>query len=134
MTIELVVRFAVDDVELSALHARAFGGDPAVVAPWARRLDEHALTWIGAFQDGRLVGFVQVAWDGGPHAFLIDTAVDPGLQGRSVGTAVVKAAAEEARAAGCEWLHVDFEPHLQHFYLRTCGFRPTPAGLIHLTS
>ncbi|TDC74765.1 GNAT family N-acetyltransferase, partial [Streptomyces hainanensis] len=25
--------------------------------------------------DGRLVGFVNVAWDGGAHAFLLDTVV-----------------------------------------------------------
>ena len=39
-----------------------------------------------------------------------------------------------AKAAGCEWLHVDFEPDLAPFYFDACGFRPTPAGLIHLAS
>jgi GNAT superfamily N-acetyltransferase len=134
VTVELVVRFAVDDAELSALHGRAFGSDPAGVQPWARRLADHALTWVGAFDAGRLVGFVQVAWDGGPHGFLIDTAVDPARQGQGIGAAVVKAATEEARAAGCEWLHVDFEPHLEQFYLQACGFRATKAGLMHLIS
>ncbi|WP_419706231.1 hypothetical protein [Promicromonospora sp. NFX87] len=32
-----------------------------------------------------------------------------------------------------EWLFVDFEPHLESFYLESCGFRPTSAGLVHLT-
>ena len=128
----LVVRFAVDDAELSALHTRAFGGDETRVRPWARRLTAHALTWIGAFEDGRLIGFVQVAWDGGPHAFLIDTAVDPGCRRRGIGSALVAAAVEQARAAGCEWLHVDYEPHLEQFYLRGTGFRPTTAGLLRL--
>ena len=132
MTNELVSRFPVDDRELSALHARAFGGDPGAVRPWAARLERHALTWIGAFEEGRLIGFVQVCWDGGPHAFVLDTTVDPERRHRGLGTALVKAAAREARAAGCEWLHVDFEPHLEHFYLEQCGFRPTPAGLIAL--
>ncbi|MFI1991773.1 GNAT family N-acetyltransferase [Actinoplanes sp. NPDC020271] len=129
---ELVPRFPVDDRELSALHARAFGGDPAAVRPWAQRLERHALTWIGAFDGSRLTGFVQVCWDGGAHAFILDTAVDPDLQGRGIGTALVRAAAAAARDAGCEWLHVDFEPHLEHFYLDQCGFRTTPAGLIAL--
>jgi GNAT superfamily N-acetyltransferase len=128
----LLSRFPVDDQELSTLHARAFGGDPTQVQPWSQRLQRHALTWIGAFDAGRLTGFVQVCWDGGAHAFILDTAVDPDGQGRGTGTALVKAAAEEARAAGCTWLHVDFEPHLEHFYLDRCGFRPTPAGLIAL--
>ncbi|WP_225852196.1 hypothetical protein [Micromonospora sp. AMSO12t] len=76
MSIELVSRFAVDDGELSALHARAFGGGDQVT-PWRERLERHALSWVGAFDAGRLVGFVQVCWDGGAHAFLLDTAVDP---------------------------------------------------------
>ncbi|WP_097327263.1 GNAT family N-acetyltransferase [Paractinoplanes atraurantiacus] len=131
MTIELIHRFPVDDHELSALHARAFGG-PDLVQPWAQRLERHALTWIGAFDAGALIGFVQVGWDGGRHAFLLDTAVDSAHQHRGIGVALVEAATAESRAAGCEWLHVDFEPHLAHFYLDRCGFRPTQAGLIPL--
>lgn len=133
MSIELVSRFPVDDVVLSGLHARAFGGDPAEVTPWARRLQRHALTWVGAFDAGRLVGFVQVCWDGGAHAFLLDTVVDPGWRRRGVGTALVRAASADAAAAGCDWLHVDFEPHLEGFYLQECGFRSTSAGLLRLT-
>ncbi|KKD02159.1 acetyltransferase, partial [Streptomyces sp. WM6386] len=37
-----------------------------------------------------------------------------------------------SRAAGCEWLHVDFEEHLRSFYFEACGFRETTAGLIAL--
>jgi len=133
MTIEIVARFAVDDGRLSALHARAFGGDPAVVRPWAQRLERHALTWVGAFDAGSLVGFVQVCWDGGEHAFLLDTVVEPGRQREGIGVAMVRAATDEARVAGCAWLHVDFEPWLERFYLDRCGFRSTPAGLIRLT-
>lgn len=132
MTIRLVSRFPVDDAQLSALHARAFGGDPADVRPWAQRLARHALTWIGAFRSEELVGFVQVGWDGGSHAFLLDTAVALDHQHLGLGARLVQAAADETRTAGCEWLHVDFEPHLQHFYLNKCGFQPTGAGLIHL--
>ena len=134
MTVDLVVRFPVDDVVLSALHARAFGGDPAAVTPWSARLTRHALTWIGAFAGGALTGFVQVAWDGGSHAFVLDTAVDPGAQGHGIGSALVAAAVAEARAAGCEWLHVDFEDLLTGFYLERNGFRPTRAGLLNLTA
>jgi len=38
-----------------------------------------------------------------------------------------------AAAAGAEWLHVDFEPELEDFYLRACGFSPTSAGLLRLS-
>jgi ribosomal protein S18 acetylase RimI-like enzyme len=131
--IDMMSRFPVDDAEVSALHARAFGGDPETVTPWAERLERHALTWIGAFTDHRLVGFVQVCWDGGAHAFLLDTAVDPAWQHRGIGLRLVRAAIDDARAAGCDWLHVDFEPHLSGFYLEHGGFRPTAAGLLRLT-
>ena len=132
MAIELIPRFPVDDRALSALHARAFGTDPAEIRPWAERLNRHALTWIGAFDGTRLVGFIQACWDGGAHAFLLDTVVDPEHQHRGIGTALVKAAVTASRASGCAWLHVDFEPHLEHFYLEQCGFRRTSAGLIAL--
>jgi ribosomal protein S18 acetylase RimI-like enzyme len=127
-------RFPVDDAVLSALHSRAFGV-PIVLKNWSSQLERHALSWVGAFDPaGDLVGFVQVAWDGGEHAFLLDTAVDPAARGQGVGAALVRTAAGEAKAAGCDWLHVDYEPHLDHFYRDRCGFRPTQAGLINLDS
>ena len=45
---------------------------------------------------------------------------------------MIALAVEEARAAGCEWLHVDFEDELSSFYYEACGFVPAPAGLIAL--
>jgi len=38
----------------------------------------------------------------------------------------------QARAARCEWLHVDFGEQLRSLYFDSCGFRPTQAGLIAL--
>ncbi len=76
---------------------------------------------------------LNVAWDGADHAFLLDTKTRPDHQRRGVGTAVVKAAVEQAKAAGCEWLHVDFTGDLRPFYLDACGFiPPEAAGLINL--
>lgn len=132
----LRVRFAVDDRALTDLHARAFGHDDRTSAhhltPWADRLDRHSLTWIGAYAGEDLVGFVHAVWDGGAHAFLLDTVVDPALRRRGLGQALVRALTEQVMAAGCEWLHVDYEPHLESFYTDACGFRPTRAGLIRL--
>ncbi len=79
-----------------------------------------------------LIGFVDVARDGGAHAFVLDTMVAPGHRTAGVGTALVTTAADHARAAGCAWLHVDFEEHLRPFYLDACGFRETAAGLLAL--
>lgn len=90
-----------------------------------------SLTWVGAYQDEGLVGFVNVAWDGGVHAFLLDPRVHPTFRRRGIGTELVRRAARVARRCGVEWLHVDFEPALKPFY-DACGFRPTEAGLIRL--
>jgi ribosomal protein S18 acetylase RimI-like enzyme len=100
---------------------------------WWDQIRSHSLGWVTArTSDGVLVGFVNVAWDGGDHAFLLNTKTRRSLQHRGIGRAVVARAAVEAASAGCEWLHVDFEPDLAPFYFDACGFRPTDAGLIHL--
>lgn len=78
-----------------------------------------------------MIGFVNLTWDGGIHAFLLDTTVHPDLRRRGIGTELVRRAAVVARERGIEWLHVDFEPRLSGFY-RNCGFRRTAAGLMNL--
>jgi GNAT superfamily N-acetyltransferase len=120
--------------EVNALHAEAFehpvfddeGWD------WQRQVQEHSLGWVCARDNDELVGFVNVVWDGGVHAFVIDTMVAGRAAREGIGTRLVAVATAEARAAGCEWLHVDFEDHLRSFYFDACGFAPTNAGLIAL--
>ncbi|NQV07165.1 hypothetical protein HQ535_11475 [bacterium] len=51
---------------------------------------------------------------------------------RGVGTAIVTAAVDGARRAGCEWMHVDFDSEHHSFYLDACGFAAAQAGLIQL--
>jgi predicted N-acetyltransferase YhbS len=75
---------------------------------------------------------VNVVSDGCDHAFLLDTKTRGAFQRRGIGTRVVAFAAEQARSAGHEWLHVDFDDHLKPFYWEACGFEPTAAGLIRL--
>lgn len=123
-------RGPVGNDELSALHAAGFG-QPAREHDWQAQL-RHSLGWVCARDDAGLAGFVNVAWDGGSHAFLLDTVVAPRLRHQGAGTRLVAVAAEQARAAGCTWLHVDFEPGLGPFYWDSCGFHPTSAGLLPL--
>ncbi len=94
---------------------------------------QRSLVYICAYRGPILVGFVNVAWNGGAHAFVLDTTVHPDLRRRGIGRRLVLMAADEARECGIQWLHVDFEPHLRHFY-SGCGFRPTEAGLLRLDS
>jgi GNAT superfamily N-acetyltransferase len=121
---------AVSDTELVDL-TQSHGGQAEL--GWWDRVRPHSLGWVTARTDAdELVGFVNVAWDGGDHAFLIDTKTRPTHQRQGLGVAVVGRAIAEAQAAGCEWLFVDFEPALTPFYIEACGFRSTPAGLVQL--
>ena len=109
------------------------GGNPE--RGWWDKIRPHSLGWATArTPEGTLIGFVNVAWDGGDHAFLLDPKTRGGFQRRGIGTRLVRLAAEHAKVAGCEWLHVDFERELRAFYFDACGFRPTDAGLIDLRS
>jgi ribosomal protein S18 acetylase RimI-like enzyme len=120
-----------ENAEANALHAEAFG-HPVLDDDWQRQVEKHSLGWVCARDGGELVGFVNVPWDGGVHAFILDTIVLETSRGQGIGTQLVAIATAEARMAGCEWLHVDFEDHLRGFYLDACGFTPTNAGLIAL--
>ena len=120
-----------DNAELNALHAEGFV-HRVLADDWWAQVQRHSLGWVCARDGEELVGFVNVAWDGAVHAFLLDTLVAARVRRQDVGTRLVVAAVEHARKAGCEWLHVDFEDHLRAFYFDSCGFRPTQAGLIAL--
>lgn len=121
--------FANEDV--NALHAVGF--DHAVLdIDWRGQVERHSLGWVCALDAGRLVGFVNVAWDGGVHAFALDTLVATALRRRGVGRGLLDVAVRESRSAGCEWLHVDFEEEQRGFYLGACGFASTPAGVLAL--
>ena len=123
-------RGALTDAEMVDL-VLAHGGRAR--AGWWDQVRPHALGWVTARRaDGLLVGFVNVAWDGGDHAVLLDTKVRGEYQHRGIATQVVRVAVTNSRDAGCEWLHVDFEARLEPFYFDACGFRPTSAGVIYL--
>ncbi|UWP79536.1 GNAT family N-acetyltransferase [Dactylosporangium fulvum] len=131
MTITYEWRGRFGNTELNLLHAEGFGHAPSA-EDWWGRVNRHSLGWVCARADGALAGFVNVAWDGAVHAFVLDTVVARSARRQGVGARLVAVAADGARAAGCGWLHVDFEDHLRSFYLEACGFSPTRAGLIAL--
>ena len=114
--------------DLNKLWLDAWGSD---VSKDFNSILSRSLAHIGAYAEGQLIGFVNVAWDGGVHAFILDTCVATRMRGKGIATRLVSEATNVARERGAKWLHVDFEPHLTSFY-RNCGFRPTEAGLIQL--
>jgi ribosomal protein S18 acetylase RimI-like enzyme len=131
MTITYEWRGDFDNAAVNALHAAGFDHQTSDV-DWLTRVRGHSLGWVCARKDGDLVGFVNVAWDGGVHAFILDTVVAASHRRSGIGAGLVAEAARQARTAKCAWLHVDFEDDLQPFYFDACGFKPTTAGLLAL--
>jgi GNAT superfamily N-acetyltransferase len=92
---------------------------------------ERSLLWVCAYVETRLIGYVNLAWDGGVHGFILDTTVHPDYRRQGIGVQLVKTAIEAARQYDLEWIHVDYEPHLEAFYIQ-CGFRPSAAGILRM--
>ncbi|MFZ9629401.1 MAG: GNAT family N-acetyltransferase [Ilumatobacteraceae bacterium] len=134
MTLAYEWRGTFSNEEVNALHAAAFGTRVFTADEWnwVALTAQHSLGWVVARDAERLVGFVNVVWDGLVHAWIQDVMVDPGDHRRGIGRVLVHEAAAGARAAGCEWLHVDFDDEHRGFYLDACGFTPTNAGLLAL--
>lgn len=116
------------NVELNELFTAAW--NESEPTDFAKILDR-SLVWIAAHQGTSLVGFVNVATDGGKHAFIIDTTVHPTMQRQGLGTRLVEEAAQQAKERGAHWLHVDYEAHLEAFYTQ-CGFTASKAGVRRL--
>ena len=92
-----------DDDEVNALHAEGFG-HPVLDDHWWAQVNRHSVGWVCARDANGLVGFVNVAWDGSIHAFVLDTLVTGRVARQGVGTELVRVAAEGARppaASGC---------------------------------
>jgi Acetyltransferase (GNAT) family len=51
-------------------------------------------------------------------------------RGEGIGTWLVAHARDGAKAAGYEYLHLDFDEHLRPFYIGACGFALTSPGLL----
>ncbi len=142
VTVETTWRGAFHGDEVNRLHAEAFRTRVFDVSEWdwQQLVDSHSLGWVTARASSDdavaastdLLGFVNVVWDGLVHAWIQDVMVAASARHRGIGQQLVQAAADGARQAGCEWLHVDFEDHLKPFYIRACGFTPTNAGLLEL--
>jgi GNAT superfamily N-acetyltransferase len=127
-------RGAFTNAEVNALHAEAFATPVYDESEWnwVDLTQRHSLGWVVARHGADLVGFVNVLWDGLVHAWLQDTMVAQRCRREGVGTGLVARARDGAKAAGCEYLHVDFDEQLRPFYLVACGFAPTSAGLLAL--
>jgi len=120
-------RAVVDPQQLQALFIAALGAPKTGY----ERVFRHSFTWVTASSREELVGFVNVAWDGDAHFFLLDTTVHPAWQRKGIGRRLVGEAIAACMGHG-DWLHVDADEELMRRLYLPSGFEPTPAGLVDL--
>ncbi|MCO0638012.1 GNAT family N-acetyltransferase, partial [Lutimaribacter sp. EGI FJ00014] len=87
--------------ELNTLHSECFEHSLSA-DDWLRRVSNFSLGWVCTRASGSLVGFVNVAWDGGRHAFLLDTMIKPALRHEGYATSLVEEAVRHAKASSCD--------------------------------
>src|SRR2546428_9943408 len=80
-------RQPLDMRRLDALFVAAWGTSK----PGYERVLAHSFTWVTASSGDELVGFANVAWDGGAHFFLLDTSVHPSWMRRGIQSMVASA-------------------------------------------
>ena len=109
MTLDFEWRGDFRNHEANALHAEAFGTRlfSDTEWNWVDLTARHSLGWVTARDGGRLVGFVNVPWDGFVHAWVQDLMVASSHRRFGVGRRLVGEAAGGAKSAGCEWLHAE---------------------------
>jgi len=124
-----------EDTEVNELHAEAF--DTRVFtneeSPWTHLAKHHSWGWVVArADDGVICGFINVLSDGHTHAWVQDVMVAAAAQRQGLGVRMINEVRDQAKAAGLEWLHVDFDDEHEGFYIDACGFTPAKAGLLEL--
>ena len=82
-----------------------------------------SLCTVGAWEDGRLVGFLRAVGDGASILFIQDIVVHPDCQRRGIGTALMRAILERYPAVYQTELATDNTEKAVAFY-RSLGFVP----------
>lgn len=98
MTITYRWRSEFSNEAVNRLHAQAFG-HRLLQDNWWAQVNRHSLGWVCAYTGQELVGFVNVAWDGAVHAFILDTMVAANYQRQGVAAEMLAICAREARSA-----------------------------------
>ena len=84
--------------EVNELHAEAFSHPVLDDWDWVSQCEAHSLGWVTARIGDRLVGFVNVPWDGLVHAWIQDEMVAADARRQGVGIGLIHAARDGANA------------------------------------
>lgn len=124
----LVSPSAVDLSQLNQLFTRVWGAPK----PNYEQVLGRSFAWVMVYRDGKLLGFANVAWDGGPNFFLLDVSIDPSSADEDkIFTDMIEAAVQRCRKEGGS-MRVDAPEELLKSYFQPLGFKPVSAAVINL--
>lgn len=126
--VEWRVREQVPNEALCTLFSKAYNIDLSL--DFNPILDK-SLTWLTAWRDGSLVGFINAAWDGFKHAFLVDrTALtdEPEVRNQLILTMLDTIARDHPSV---DKVHLDCDPG-EVSVLESRGLQQMPAGIVFL--
>lgn len=98
---------------------QAYTKDPAVL----ERAFEHSLLTLAAYDNRNLIGLIRMVGDGETIVFIQDLLVHPAHQRKGIGTALIRAAAEQFRNVRQIQLTTDDSTKTVEFY-KSLGFLP----------
>ncbi len=110
--------------DVNALHAQAFA-HPELDIDWRAQVERHSLGWVCATDASNGLASSASSTSPGTAGSTPSSStplVEQRLRRIGVGRGLLEVAERQSRAAGCEWLHVDFEEERRDFYLGSCGF------------
>ncbi|MEM7260052.1 MAG: GNAT family N-acetyltransferase [Pseudomonadota bacterium] len=124
-TIKIIRHPTLTDHQINALFNASW-------PDWSERsfqpILRQSLDYLGAFDNACLIGFVNLAWDGGCHGFIVDTTVHPDHRRQGIALLMLRELFTIARENNLQWLHADFESAYQRLYEKA-GFRMSAAGV-----
>lgn len=119
---------AIDRAQLDQLFLRGWGAP----RPHYEQVLERSFAWVTAHRDGRLLGFANVAWDGGSNYFLLDLTIDPSCADQDeIFKDMIEAAVDRCRKEGGS-LRIDAPDELLKSFFQPMGFKPVSAGVMNL--
>ena len=119
---------AIDRNQLDRLFTRVWGAPK----PNYEQVLERSFAWVLVFRGGQLLGFANVAWDGGPNYFLMDLSIDPSCaEDDQIFKGMIEAAVQRCQKEGGS-VRIDAPEDLLQSFFQPLGFRRVTAGVIHL--
>lgn len=109
-----------DQLAVAALYREAGWLESGADASFIARILESS-HWLGAYDDGKLIGMGRAICDHASDAYIQDIVVSSAYRKRGIGGAIVTGLVELVRSEGVDWVGLIGVPDSGEFY-RKLGF------------